>query len=352
MGSPAVAAALARRLRAGGATAWSAPMADGGEGTLLALVAQGAVPAAAPAHSPLGQPITALYGRMRGAVFVESAAAVGLHLDPRRRPLAATSYGLGWLIRAALADAPGAPLVVGLGGSATMDGGLGLAQALGLTALDVDGAPIPDGAGAGALSRVARLVGPRPLRDTLARAWADVQTPLGDAARVFGPQKGADPVEVARIERGLIAWAAAVNDWRRRQGRAPVDPAARGTGAAGGLGFAAAAILDAPLAPGAAAMARAADLDASLVGADAVVTGEGRLDTTSFEGKVVGEVTRRARRAGVPRVIALCGAREGALPPPPVGPDAVIVCDDLPGGDRAARFAAGLSEVAARLRSG
>jgi glycerate kinase len=272
-----VAEAVARGLERAGVLADRCPLADGGEGTQAALLAaRGGRVVAAPAHDPLGRPLTAsfaLLGDGRTAL-AETAAASGLPLlaPHERDPWAASTYGTGELIAAAL-DAGARELLVGAGGSATVDGGAGALEALATRAPSgLDGA---------------RIV-----------VLCDVRTPWERCAALYGPQKGADAAGVERLAARLDAQAAAL----------PRDP--RGvplTGAAGGLSGALWAVHGALLVPGAAYVLDAAGFDARLRGAAAVICGEGRLDAQSGEGKLVGEVASRARRAGVP-AIALAGA--------------------------------------------
>ena len=259
----AAAAALARGFRASGAEATELPVADGGEGT--AEVLRGALGGAwreAVVQDPLGRPHTARWLVLpdRRAV-VEAAAAIGLPLvaQDERDPFRASSRGLGELVLAALSGSP-TSLVVGLGGTATVDGGSGLLEVLATL-------PVP------------------------AVALCDVLVPLEDAAARFGPQKGATPDDVALLEARLLA-------------RAELRPYAAlpGAGAAGGLG-AALASLGAELLPGAAAVLDLLGLDDLLPGHDLVVTGEGEVDDTTLAGKAPGEVARRAAAAGVRCVV-------------------------------------------------
>jgi glycerate kinase len=272
-----VADAVARGLERTGVVADRCPVADGGEGTQDALLAaRGGGVVEAPAHDPLGRPLTAsfaLLGDGRTAV-VETAAASGLPLlaAQERDPWAASTRGTGELIAAAL-DASARELLVAVGGSATVDGG------------------------AGALDALAELR-PHGLGDARLVMLCDVRTPWERCAEVYGPQKGADAAGVLRLAARLDAQAAAL----------PRDP--RGvpmSGAAGGLSGALWAAHGAELAAGAAYVLDAVGFDARLRGAAAVICGEGRLDAQSGEGKLVGEVARRAGEAGVP-AIALAGA--------------------------------------------
>ena len=257
------AAALARGVRAGGADATELPVADGGEGT--AEVVRGALGGAwreASVRDPLGRPLTARWLVLPdGRALVEASAAIGLPLlaADERDPLRASSRGLGELVLAALSGSP-TSLVVGLGGTATVDGGSGLLEVL--TAL-----PVP------------------------AVALCDVLVPLEEAAARFGPQKGATPDDVALLEARLL-------------GRAELRPYAAlpGAGAAGGLG-AALASLGAELLPGAAAVLDLVGFDGLLACHDLVVTGEGEVDDTTLAGKAPGEVARRAAAAGARCVV-------------------------------------------------
>ncbi len=290
------------------------PVADGGEGTLDALVAaargrrRGATVA-----DPLGRPVEAVLGELPGHVaVVELAQASGyerLRAD-ERDPEATTTRGTGELIRAAL-DLGARRIVVGLGGSATTDGGLGLALALGVRALDADGAPL-EGRGCD-MARVAALDlrgrDPR-LDDTVIQVACDVANPFhgpDGAARVYGPQKGADAGAVARLDAGLAHLAGVV------RGATGIDlQALPGAGAAGGAAGGLAALLGAELTPGAPLVLDAVGLARRLEGADLCITGEGRLDATSLAGKAPAAVAAACAGAGVP-CVALCG--EVALGP-------------------------------------
>ncbi|HEX3239308.1 MAG TPA: glycerate kinase [Solirubrobacterales bacterium] len=255
-----VAAALAAGIEAGGAAADLCPLADGGEGTMDAfLVARGGEAFQVEAHDPLGRPIGARFALLDGGTeaVVDTAAASGFALlaPDERDPLRATTAGTGELIAAAIA-AGARRVLVAAGGSATVDGGRGAIEALG----DVD-------------TNGVELV-----------ALCDVRTFYEDAARVFGPQKGADAAAVRALSARLDAYATSL----------PRDP--RGipmTGAAGGLSGGLWATFGAELVPGTERIFELLELDRRLAAADLVVTGEGRLDEQSLEGKVVGELLRR-----------------------------------------------------------
>jgi glycerate 2-kinase len=270
-----VAAAIGRGVEAGGRPADLCPVADGGEGTLDALAGpMDAELCAITASDPLGRPVRARYAIAAAGAIVETAAASGLGLvAPRRRdPFAASTAGTGELIAAAI-DAGAQTVYLGVGGSATTDGGAGAIRAI---------------ERAGGL-RGARLV-----------VLCDVRTPFEDAARVFAPQKGASPADVRRLTARLHALAR----------RLPRDP--RGlpmTGAAGGLSGGLWSAFGAELVAGAGFVLDAVGFDARMRAARAVVTGEGRLDEQSLVGKVVSEVATRARQGGVP-CHAVVGTRE------------------------------------------
>jgi glycerate kinase len=282
------------------------PVADGGEGTVDAAVTAGFERVPVTAAGPLGDPVSASYARRADVAVVELACVCGLARLPggRREPLAASSFGAGEALRAAL-DAGARRIILGVGGSASTDGGAGLLQALGARVLDARGEPA--GRGGGALRDVASLdlSGLHPaLRSATIILAADVDNPLtgpDGAAEVYAPQKGASPAEVAVLAAGLRRWAEVVAaatgaDWSR----------APGSGAAGGVGFAARAVLGARSRPGIELMLELAGFDAALAGADLVITGEGSLDAQSLAGKAPVGVARAAARRGIP-VVAVAG---------------------------------------------
>jgi len=297
------------------------PLADGGNGLLDAMrAARGGAVRTAEVTGPLGERVVARYLVQGGDAVVETAEACGLHLVPPRSrdPLATTTRGVGELLLAAAGAggaACGAPmaadrLVVGLGGSATVDGGVGMVAALGWRLLDARGHAIPaTGAGLAILDRILPPETPPALPTPV--VLADVANPLlgpDGAAAVFAPQKGASPSDVQRLESGLARWADIVaRDLGRRVAELP------GAGAAGGLGAAFAAFLDAAPRSGAAWLLDAVGFDALLAAASVVVTGEGAWDRQSPMGKVTGEVVERAREAGVP-VLLVAGSAHGGVP--------------------------------------
>jgi glycerate 2-kinase len=259
-----VAAAIAAGLRGAGREAVELPVADGGEGTMEVLVgALGGELRTVTASDPLGRPVEAAFALLPdGTAVVETAQASGLGLvDERERDAwAATTRGTGELIVAA-ADAGAERVIVTVGGSATTDGGAGAVEALDEAGVQVE-------------------------LDVL----ADVRTPFEQAARVFGPQKGADPSMVKRLERRLH---------RQADGYLRDPRGERMTGAAGGLSGGLWAQHGARLVPGAAYVLDAIGFDGRMRAAAFVVTGEGQLDEQTLQGKIVGEVATRCRQGGV-----------------------------------------------------
>jgi glycerate kinase len=287
------------------------PLADGGEGTTDALVdALGGERRRVRVSGPLGDPVDAEFGVVEGAggrtAIVEMARASGLALvsADRRDPLRASTRGTGELILAACAERPN-EVVVAVGGSATSDGGAGMAQALGVRLLDARGDEVPPGGGG--LLELARIdatdldASARRVRFSVAR---DVDNPLTGphgAAHVFAPQKGASAEDVVLLDRALAHLAAAIY---RDLG---IDVRSiPGGGAGGGVGAGLVAFLGARLRPGIEVVMAAAAFERKLSGADLVVTGEGAFDGTSLRGKVPGGVLDAARDAGVP-VAVVCG---------------------------------------------
>ncbi|NLE55948.1 MAG: glycerate kinase, partial [Lentisphaerae bacterium] len=293
------------------------PMGDGGEGTLAAVVAAtGATLRSVPVLDPLGRGITAQFAMMPDGrrAFVEMAAASGIELlrATELDPLRATSYGTGQLIRAAM-DAGAKEIVVGIGGSATVDGGAGLLQALGYRLLDADGRELPHGGAALACLAAIDSGGcDKRLRALRLQVACDVTNPLTGprgAATVFGPQKGATPAMVAELDAALTHWAAVL----QAQGLAK-DLDQPGDGAAGGVGFVLRAIAGADMRSGARMVAELVGLPEKLRRADLLITGEGRTDRQSLDGKLPVVLADLARAAGVPCVL-LSGAIEGDQEP-------------------------------------
>ncbi len=284
------------------------PIADGGSGTVQAFLdALGGERRVARVHDPLGRPIDAAWALLGdGTAVIEMAAASGLallrpeELDPRR----ASTFGTGELIRAAL-DAGCGKVIVGVGGSATNDGGTGAASALGVRFFDRRGRPLPPGGAA--LARLSRvdLSGRDPRLDGVDLLVAtDVTNPLygpEGASVVYGPQKGADEATVKELDAALARLAKVAE---RQLG---VDLAFKpGAGAAGGLAYGLCVFCGARITPGFDLVAKALDLSRRIGMADIVVTGEGRLDSQTLRGKGPGEVARRAKQRGV-RTVAIAG---------------------------------------------
>jgi glycerate 2-kinase len=282
------------------------PVADGGDGTVAAALSAGFEKVTVDAVGPTGEPVQASYALDGDRAVVELAAVVGLSMLPGGQldPLGSSTYGLGLVIADAI-RLGATTIVLGLGGSASTDGGAGMAQALGARLLDADGHNLPPGGGN--LSGLARL-DVAPLRDTLGDGTiivaSDVANPLlgpNGAAAVFGPQKGAGPEDVQQLEHSLRQWSQLVSEATGRS-----DAERVGSGAAGGTGFAALALLNAEITPGIDLILDLIDFDRKVVGADLVVTGEGSLDEQSLAGKAPIGVARAAASAGVP-VIAVAG---------------------------------------------
>ena len=274
------------------------PIADGGEGTVAAAVRAGYRARTAVVSGPAGRPVEAAFAVDGTTAVLEMAAAAGLGLLDEPAPMTATTRGVGELVLAAL-DAGARRIVLGLGGSATTDGGAGMLQALGVRLLDADGRDVgPGGAGLAALDRIdAGARDPR-LQQVSVQVATDVDNPLTGptgAAAVYGPQKGATPEQVAELDRALARFAAVV---RRDLGVDLEGPPAMG--AAGGTAAGIAAVLTSSVTPGAALVCDLVGLDDALAGAALAITGEGALDEQTLHGKAPAEVAARARRAEVP----------------------------------------------------
>jgi glycerate 2-kinase len=311
--APQAAAAIARGVREvfPDAEIVEVPVADGGDGTTEALVsAHHGEFREVEVEGPLGDPVTARFGLVEGGrtAVAELAETSGLALIPasRRDPRRASTYGLGQLLIAAM-RAGVAEVIAGIGGSATNDGGAGMAQALGYRLLDASGADLERGGAA--LIRLewiaAQVVDPR-WRSLPVRVACDVTNPLTGpegASAVYGPQKGADPLAVRELDAALERFAEVIErDLGKRVRDLP------GAGAAGGAGAGLVAFLDAQLVPGAPLVVEAAGFDSKLKGAQLVITGEGRVDEQTAYGKAPGEVAKRARAAGVP-VLLIAGSK-------------------------------------------
>ncbi|EJH4502980.1 glycerate kinase [Cronobacter sakazakii] len=286
------------------------PMADGGEGTVEAMVAAtGGQIITTPVTAPLGNKVDGFFGLLGDGetAVVEMAAASGLHLVPtaQRDPRITTSYGTGELILAALERGVKA-IIIGIGGSATNDGGAGMMQALGARFLDGEGCELAPGGAA--LARLERLdlsaLDPR-LAQVSVTAACDVDNPLcGEkgASAVFGPQKGATPAMVTELDAALRRFG---EQLEAATGKAIIN--APGAGAAGGMGAALLGMLNAELRPGIEIVIESLGLAQAVRDADLVITGEGRLDSQSIHGKTPVGVARVAKQFQRP-VVAIAGS--------------------------------------------
>ena len=312
LGAPAAAAAIAAGvLRVfPGAEVLELPVADGGEGTVEALVAAHAGELVqVEVEGPLGDSVLASFGLIdegRTAV-VELASSSGLTLvaGDRRDAGVSSTYGFGQLLAAARGRGV-TKIIAGIGGSATNDGGAGMAQALGFSLLDDSGRELRRGGSALAgLDRIEPGDAAAAWKDLKIQVACDVSNPLTGpegASAVYGPQKGAGPAQVAELDAALGHFAAVLErDLSARVSDLP------GAGAAGGTGAGLVAFLGAELTRGAPLVVDASGLPAALVGASLVITGEGRVDRQTAYGKGPAEVAHRARAAGVP-VILLAGS--------------------------------------------
>lgn len=286
------------------------PMADGGEGTVDSMVAAtGGEIVRAEVTGPLGQPVQAFYGLLGEGetAVIEMAAASGLHLAPKaqRDPCMTTSYGTGELILAALERGVKA-IILGIGGSATNDGGAGMLQALGVKLLDDQRQCLQPGGAALAQLAYIDLSGMDPrLQQVNITAACDVDNPLcgaNGASAVFGPQKGATPETVAQLDAALRHYGTLLE---QATGREVIN--VPGAGAAGGMGAALLGMLNARLRPGIEIVIETLRLEEALRDADLVITGEGRLDSQSIHGKTPIGVARVAKRYGLP-VIGIAGS--------------------------------------------
>jgi glycerate 2-kinase len=307
------AAAIARGVREAmpDAEVVEIPVADGGDGTVEALVsARRGTYGEVEVEGPLGDPVRATYGLIDGgrSGVVELASASGLTLIPVERldPRKASTYGFGQLLEA-VRNQGVASIIAGIGGSATNDGGAGMAQALGYRLLDGSGRDLPRGGAALAhLDRIDQSGFDQRWRSMSVMVASDVTNPLTGpegASHVYGPQKGADPEAVRELDRALAHLAEVIErDLGKQVGEIP------GAGAAGGAGAGLVAFLGAQLVKGAPLVVDASGFDEALVGARLVITGEGRVDGQTAFGKAPGEVAKRAKAAGIPTLL-LAGSR-------------------------------------------
>ncbi len=315
MRSPVVCEVIAAAFSAAlpDATIVQVPMADGGEGTTEAVVlATGGRMETVRVFGPLGEPVDACYGVLpSGAAVAEMASASGIELvvHDELNPMLATTFGTGELL-AAMLDAGAREILLGIGGSATVDGGAGMAQALGYRLLDAAGSDVVCGCAGGGVGQIASIdaSGVHPaLAEATIRVACDVTNPLTGptgAATIFGPQKGATPEMVTELDASL---GGLMTVW---QAAGMLDGGHPGDGAAGGLGGGLRAFCGAMLVSGAAAVAELVGLEAHLDGADLLITGEGKTDDQTAAGKLCGHLAGLAHRRGVP-VLLISGALDG-----------------------------------------
>ena len=282
------------------------PVADGGEGTVDCFIqAMGAQRVEVTVTNALGEKSAAAYARIGELAIIEMAAAAGLpQVGALRCPGTATTYGVGELIAHAV-DSGCRKILLGLGGSATNDGGCGCAAALGVRFYDADGQSfVPVGDTLGRIARIDTAEAEALLRSVEITVMCDVTNPLygpTGAAYVFAPQKGADAEKVKSLDAGLRHFG----DVIRSQYGLDVS-AMPGAGAAGGMGAGCVALLGGTIQSGIDAVLDVTGFDRQLEGADLVITGEGRIDSQSADGKVISGVARRTRAKGVP-LIAIAG---------------------------------------------
>ena len=285
------------------------PLADGGEGTTEALVeGLGGDMVQVQVHGPLETPVNAAYGVIResNTAIMEMAAAAGIILVGKdKRPLDATTYGVGEMIRDAITRGC-REFIIGIGGSATNDGGIGMLTALGYEFLDAEGKPA--GIGAGALYKVAKICDDKvmpELKDCHFRIACDVTNPLcgeNGSTYISGPQKGVTVELRDELDHAMGAYAQVVKAYNGTDyAKTP------GAGAAGGLGFAFLSFLSGELLPGIELVLNAVEMDKAMEGADLVFTGEGRLDYQTAMGKAPVGIAKMAKKHGA-KVIALAGA--------------------------------------------
>ena len=287
------------------------PLADGGEGTVKAIASVGAELKGVTARGPLGTPVTAEYCLIQGGrvAVIEMAAAAGLTLipDKERNPMLTSTYGVGELIRHVIENDGCREIIIGIGGSATNDGGVGMLSALGFRFLDENGESIPNGCiGLKNLSEIDTSDAMKELCNCSFTVACDVDNPLtGErgASAVFSPQKGASEVDVPLMDAYLGKYADLTASLLHKDMRD--HP---GAGAAGGLGFALISYLGATLRPGIELVSEAIDLDKFVRMSDLVITGEGRLDGQSAMGKAPVGVAKIANRYG-----KICIALSGCI---------------------------------------
>lgn len=307
LGAMEVCRALERGLQAAAApiNVKKLPLADGGDGTVPALLhSVGGETETVKVTGPLGEKVQAEYGVLSdGTAVMEMASASGLWLVPpdKRNPMHTTTYGSGELL-AAIARRGHSRVIMGVGGSATVDGGVGALQALGAVFYDADGNPLPHVPGI--VTRVAALDVSnvvQEVRELDLVVACDVENPLAGpngAAPVFGPQKGAEAQQVELLSSALER----LGELLEKHCGCPVLELA-GAGAAGGLSAALHAVVGAELAPGIEVVLEAVNFDDELRHVDLVITGEGKFDSQTGSGKVAAGVARHSRQAGKPAVV-------------------------------------------------
>lgn len=289
------------------------PLADGGEGTVESIVrALDGTFRTTSVRGPLGEIVEAEWGTVEyegnDTAVIEMAAASGYDLiDPEEaNPLEATTYGTGQLIEEALQEDVD-HVIVGLGGSATVDGGLGMARALGFEFRDSEGRSLEKPKALDRLASVDTDGVPDALRDVSVTVLSDVDNPLlgeNGAANVYGPQKGADHAMVRTLEENLTHWADVLEEQLSVRARNE-----EGAGAAGGLGFGLATLLDGTLVSGAQTVMDVTNFNSAVESVDVLITGEGAIDRQTQYGKTPVAAARRAREHGSATVVAVCGQR-------------------------------------------
>lgn len=331
------------------------PVADGGEGTVDAFLLSGGLRLASRVAGPLGDPVVAEWAMLKDGktAVIEMAAAAGLALVPPevRNPFRTSTRGVGELLLEA-AGRGAEKIILGIGGSATNEGGAGMAEALGYRLLDASGNPISPGAeGLLHLHAIQPPESPIPLTEIEITVACDVTNPLlgpNGASSAYGPQKGARPQDIPVLDQALRRWADCLLALTGKDVRD--HP---GAGAAGGLGAGLLALLGASLKPGFGIVSSALDLPSLACKADIILTGEGKADSSSLSGKVVSGILEIARAAGKPAFI-LCGAVEGPAEPFYLaGASGVFsMADGVTSKEDAMRNAAGLLSSLARAVGG
>ena len=303
------------------------PVADGGEGTVDCFIqAMGAQRVEVTVTNALGEKSAAAYARLDELAIIEMAAAAGLpQVGARRCPGTATTYGVGELIAHAVGSGC-KRILLGLGGSATNDGGCGCAAALGVGFLDADGQSfVPVGDTLGRIARIDTARAEELLHGVELTIMCDVTNPLygpTGAAYVFAPQKGADAEKVKSLDAGLRHFGDVI---RSQLG---IDVSAMpGAGAAGGMGAGCAALLGGTIQSGIDAVLDVTGFDRQLEGADLVITGEGRIDSQSADGKVISGVARRTRAKGIPLIAIAGGIADSAVAVYDIGVSAMFSTD-------------------------